>query len=101
MILTESVKQSEQAVEMISTKNIRGISSPITVPYQIVDVAALRMVRTEMGKRIRKQYERHEIHHKYSEHKKAEARRDGCSNSITTVQKDNLVMEIVRCGNVD
>lgn len=58
------------------------------------NVAALRMVRTEEGKRLRKAYEAHEVHHGYNEHREAEPRTDGNCNTITTVQKDNQVLEI-------
>lgn len=57
------------------------------------DTVALRMVRTEEGKKLRKAYEAHEIHHGYNEHREAEPRTDGLSNTITTVQKDNYLLE--------
>jgi site-specific DNA-cytosine methylase len=48
--------------------------------------------RTEFGKSIRKRYESGDI--KLSRHKmtEMEARTDGISNTLTTVQKDNVVM---------
>ena len=55
--------------------------------------AALRMVRTEEGKALRKDYESHKIHHGFSEYREAEPRPDGLSNTITTVQKDNMIVE--------
>ena len=58
------------------------------------DTVALRMVRTEEGKKLRKAYEAHEIHHGYNEHREAEPRTDGLSNTITTVQKDNYLLEV-------
>lgn len=57
---------------------------------------ALRMVRTEEGKRLRKLYEAHEIHHGFNEHRKAEPRSDGVCNTISTVQKDSLVLETTK-----
>lgn len=60
------------------------------------NVAALRMVRTEEGKALRKQYENHEIAHGFNEHRVAEPREDNCSNTVTTVQKDNMLLETVR-----
>ena len=53
---------------------------------------ALRMVRTETGKKLRKAYEGGVIHHGFNEHRVSEPRYDGCSNSLTTVQKDNLIL---------
>lgn len=60
------------------------------------NIAALRMVRTEEGKALRKQYENHEITHGFNEHRVAEPREDGCSNTLSTVQKDNMLLETVR-----
>lgn len=57
--------------------------------------SALRMVRTEEGKKLRKLYEAHEIHHGFNEHRKAEPRTDGLCNTITSVVKDNLIMETI------
>jgi DNA (cytosine-5)-methyltransferase 1 len=60
---------------------------------KILEVKALRMVRTEEGKKLRKAYENGEIHHGFNEYREAEPREDGISNTITTVQKDNMVLE--------
>lgn len=60
------------------------------------DVSALRMVRTEEGKALRKQYESGEIKHAFNEHRVAEPRTDGVSNTLSTVQKDNILLETVR-----
>lgn len=58
------------------------------------DYNSARMVRTEEGKKLRKAYEAHEIHHGYNEHRQAEPRTDGLCNTITTVQKDNHILEV-------
>ena len=60
------------------------------------DVSALRMVRTEDGKLLRKQYENHEIKHGFNEHRTLEPRKDGVSNTLSTVQKDNMLLETVK-----
>lgn len=54
-------------------------------------LGVLRNVRSEHGKAIRKQYEKGEI--KISRHKflEKEIREDGISNTIDSVQKDNLL----------
>ena len=65
----------------------------------VLETAALKMVRTEEGKALRKDYEAHKIHHGYSEHKEAEPRKDGLSNTITTVQKDNMIVDIKQATN--
>lgn len=54
---------------------------------------ALRSARNEYGKEIRKQYEAGEITAKRSEMKTPEPRTDGISNTLTTVLKDNLIIE--------
>ncbi len=56
-------------------------------------VAILKPSRTEYGKEIRKAYENGEV--KESRHNMTELvpRQDGMSNTITTVQKDNLLVE--------
>jgi DNA (cytosine-5)-methyltransferase 1 len=59
-------------------------------------VAVLRYVRTEYGKQIRKQYEAGEIKEKIGNMRKLEPRTDGLSNTITTVEKDNYLLENYR-----
>lgn len=53
---------------------------------------ALRLVRTEEGKRLRKAYDNHEISHGFNEYREYEPRPDGVINTISTVQKDNYVL---------
>lgn len=66
----------------------------------IIDAQAIRMVRTEEGKKLRKQYESHEIEHGFNEHREMELRKDGVSNTLSTVQKDNYICEVKRVGNL-
>ena len=60
---------------------------------KIAEPVALRMVRTEEGKRYRKAYESGKVKHGFNEYRKAEPRNDGCSNTLSTVQKDNYIIE--------
>lgn len=60
---------------------------------KIVEVSAIRMVRTDEGKKLRKAYESGEIHHGFNEYRQAELRDDDCSNTLSTVLKDNLICE--------
>ena len=53
----------------------------------------LRPIRTEYGKAIRKSYESGEIQESRHNMTKLEPRNDGVTNTLTTVQKDNLVLE--------
>lgn len=57
--------------------------------------AVLRQERTDYGKAIRKQYEAGLIQEKRSNMREFKPRPDGLSNTLTTVQKDNYVMEWV------
>ena len=51
------------------------------------------MQRTEQGKSLRKAYESHEIKHGFNEFREPVVRTDGMTNTISTVQKDNLLIE--------
>ena len=59
-------------------------------------VAVLRPVRTKYGKEIRKAYENGEVEESRHNMTKLEPRQDGISNTITTVQKDNLLKDDFR-----
>lgn len=56
----------------------------------------LRYERTDYGKEIRKQYESGEIKEKIGNMRKLSPREDGLSNTLTTVQKDNYLLENYR-----
>lgn len=68
----------------------------------LVEPNVLTPKRTEYGKQMRKAYESGE--HKESRHNmtQMEPREDGISNTITTVQKDNILLEpsIIQVGNI-
>ena len=55
----------------------------------------LRKVRTEYGKRIRKDYEAHRIYERRANMVQLEPRTDGLCNTISTVQKDYYII----CGS--
>ena len=65
----------------------------------IIEANSIRMVRTEEGKALRKQYENHEIHHGFNEHREPELRKDGVTNTLSTVQKDNYICVAMRGRN--
>lgn len=54
-------------------------------------IGVLRNVRSEYGKAIRKQYEKGEFKISRHEFLKKEIREDGISNTIDSVQKDNML----------
>lgn len=66
---------------------------------KIIQANSIRMVRTEEGKALRKQYENHEIHHGFNEHREPELRKDGVTNTLSTVQKDNYICVAMRGRN--
>ena len=58
----------------------------------IVFAAILKTERNEYAKAIRKDYESHKITARRYEMKQIAVRTDGCSNALTTVLKDNLLL---------
>lgn len=79
--------------------NITTIEGGGTQQIKILTAEALRMVRTEEGKALRKQYENHEIHHGFNEYREPELRTDGVANTLSTVQKDNHICVAMRGRN--
>ena len=64
----------------------------------IIEAESIR-IRTEEGKALRKKYENHEIHHGFNEHREQELRKDGVTNTLSTVQKDNYICVAMRGRN--
>lgn len=79
--------------------NITTIEGGGTQQIKIATADVIRMVRTEEGKKFRKQYENHEIKHGFNEFRAPTFRKDGCSNTLTSVQKDNMVCVAMRGRN--
>jgi len=63
-------------------------------------VAILRPKRTEYGKAIRKDYEAGKVDESRHNMTKLEPVFDGVSNTITTVQKDNLLLDNQQCMRI-
>ena len=73
----------------------------VVVPTNAVEIVAMRgreavltPKRTEYGKAIRKDYEAKNIETQRKNIQQLEPRTDGKTNTLTSVQKDNLVMQI-------
>lgn len=83
----------EQQLEFNGTENVNALTTVQKDSVIVEDVQVLRSERTGYGKQIRKQYESGEI--KESRHNMTELtpRKDGISNTLTTVQKDNYLYE--------
>lgn len=62
-------------------------------PKLIKEPQVLTPKRTEYGKKIRKDYESGKIHESRHNMTYMEPRKDGISNTLTSVQKDNYVIE--------
>ena len=59
----------------------------------VAEPVSLRYERSEQAKKLRKQYESHEIKHGYHELSELHPRLVGKTNTLSTVQKDNMIME--------
>ena len=92
------LKTEQTAVESVEPQLLGGLVGGSTELYAVADTESvvgeakcLRPVRTEQGKAMRKQYEAGEIDAKWSDMRELEPRPDDCTNTLTTVQKDNLI----------
>src|SRR5690606_30555359 len=61
----------------------------------------LRPQRTEYGKKIRKEYEAGKVWESRHKMTELQPRKDGISNTLTTVEKDNYLAEPQMLGHVD
>lgn len=83
--------QTEQRLEL--GKNVSNCLTSVAKDSLIVEPAALTPRRTEYGKAMRKEYDSGKL--KISRHKMTELkpRDNGQSNTITTVPKENMLLE--------
>lgn len=82
----------EQTIEV----NTDGVSNTLTTFQKdnyVIEPQVLKRERTEFGKAVRKQYENGETDLKRDDVLQYVPRNDGISNTITTVTKDNYVVE--------
>lgn len=86
---------TEQRLEV----NMQGTSNCLTSVQKdnlVMESRVLTPKRTEYGKQIRKAYESGQIHESRHNMTELEPRKDDVSNTLTTVQKDNLLLENVK-----
>lgn len=86
---------TEQRLEV----NMQGTSNCLTSVQKdnlVMESQVLTPKRTEYGKQIRKAYESGQIQESRHNMTELEPRRDNMSNTLTTVQKDNLLLENVK-----
>lgn len=72
-----------------------SIADPFVVASRGREPNVLIQTRTEEAKRLRKDYENHRINIQRKYMQQLEPRIDGVSNTLTSVQKDNLLVEPV------
>ena len=80
--------QQTNALTTVSKDNL--IAEPVCGRYE----------RSEEAKACRAAYEKHEVHHGFHELHELHPRTDGKTNTISTVQKDNPLIEPVRVGTM-
>lgn len=83
---------TEQRLEV----NMQGTSNCLTSVQKdnlVIESQVLAPKRTEYGKQIRKAYESGQIQESRHNMTELEPRKDDISNTLTTVQKDNLLLE--------
>ena len=83
-------------VEQRLEPNSEGICNTLTSVQKdnlVLEPAILTPRRTEYGKAIRKAYESGEVQESRHNMTELQPRDDGISNTLTTVQKDNLLLE--------
>ena len=81
-------------LEQTLEANTQGKTNCLTtVNKDNLILSCLTPKRTEYGKQIRKQYEAGEIREQRKNIQQLEPREDGKTGTLTTVQKDNMIME--------
>ena len=91
--------QNSQAGRVYDTEGVSTTLSAVAgggggkTGLYAVDAQVLKTERTEEGKKLRKQYEAGELECGYSEHRQYVSGKDGISNTLTSVLKDNLILE--------
>lgn len=74
-------------------RQVNYIKESIACAMRGREVQCLTPKRTEYGKKVRKEYESGELKESRHNMQRLEPRTDGVCNTITTVQKDNLIIE--------
>lgn len=84
--------QTEQRLE-INTQGMSNCLTSVQKDNLVMESQVLTPKRTEYGKQIRKAYESGQIQESRHNMTELEPRKDDISNTLTTVQKDNLLLE--------
>ena len=92
---------AQQRVEINENPQKANCISTVAKDSMVIEPAVLRYERTEDGKKLRKDYESHKIHHAFNEHRILRPRPDSKSNTLSTVLKDNMLAEPIRIGELN
>lgn len=94
-------RENGQELE-VQTEPITNILTSVQKDNYIVEPNVLTPKRTEYGKQIRKDYESGTVKESWHNMTELEPRNDGISNTLTSVQKDNYVVEpsVKQVGNI-
>lgn len=90
------VLEPKPIVDMNNHGETVSIAEPFVVASRGREPNVLIQTRTEEAKRLRKDYENHRINIQRKYMQQLEPRTDGVSNTITSVQKDNMLLEPLR-----
>lgn len=90
------VLEPKPIVEMNNHGETVSIAEPFVVASRGREPNVLTPKRTEEAKLLRKDYENHRINIQRKYMQQLEPRTDGVSNTITSVQKDNMLLEPLR-----
>lgn len=90
------VLKPKPIVDMNNHGETVSIAEPFVVASREREPNVLTPKRTEEGKLLRKDYENHRINIQRKYMQQMEPRTDGVSNTITSVQKDNMLLEPLR-----
>lgn len=95
----EETKRNEQTAEFRPDDKTNCLTSGEKDNLIFIEAACLTPKRTEYGKAIRRQYEAGEVQESRHNMTELEPRTDGKTNTLTTVQKDNLILQFPRGYN--
>jgi site-specific DNA-cytosine methylase len=83
---------TEQRIE-INTEGVSNCLTSVQKDSMVLESSILTPKRTEYGRAIRKEYESGNIKESRHNMTQLEPRGDGISNTVTTINKDNLLLE--------
>ena len=93
----KSRKKADGYVQMLEIgDDVSNTLTSVQKDNLVAEPNVLTPKRTEFGKKIRKKYESGEVELSRHDMTQLEPREDGVSNTITSVQKDNLLAEPLR-----